>query len=481
MGTRNGSIAQMQCAIFVVHQREGDIMSAGNKELIVVDSLVGSGVVEGCFADISQISVGHVPLCIIIRLDSHIAVFVKQSSQLAVYELVFAHVGIVCLTAVVRTIDIAEQVVGFVGYVHTADGTGLIHRIVLTGQFAVAANALVPAMSTQCSGLQLVDRSGFHLAGVGGSSIGRITPGGPLSPLLSVGYQVVGGVGLLVNIHGEPIGSIGAGGVGCAVAVVSGITGIVAGIYRVIIGMESVVGIGLIGPGGGLGGVAPVIPQITDLHIGIDDRFGGGRLPGGDLGIIVLLVNNAGLIEAGGPGGNISHRVGTALDPGLRGAVRITVLSLGGKQTGIHAIGNFLQPLIGHIGCVELVVITASRAGVLIDLIFRAGGLMDLQVILMGSLNGLPLRVAAACTTPGTAAVYGTGSIDYDPVCISVIGGRYGFFFYLAAFTAGNHTAARSGTGGSLKHRGAVGVAAAGLAHRRGDDHKVFLCQRYAA
>ena len=102
----------------------------------------------------------------------------------------------------------------------------------------------------QLGPLQAINCTGLYLSG-GGCSDRSCRPIAKVSPTLMGILLRIDGVILPVYIHGEPIGSIAAGRMRSIIAVIVGIAVIITGRNGIVIGMENIIGVGFIGPGGG--------------------------------------------------------------------------------------------------------------------------------------------------------------------------------------------------------------------------------------
>ena len=146
MGT-GGLVAQGVGIVAVVHQGEGDLLAAGNIELIGVGQ--GGGVVQHRGIDLALPAGGHVPVGIVGSLHRHIAVGGEADDDLAVHEFVLAQVGVVLLAGVVGAVDVAEEVEFIGGLGLAADGAGeiLINVVaILAADGADAVHHLVGAL-----------------------------------------------------------------------------------------------------------------------------------------------------------------------------------------------------------------------------------------------------------------------------------------------------------------------------------------------
>ena len=113
------AIAQLEGVVGVDGQGEGDLHAAGNEHLLAG---TGGSVVEGCAGGV-HIAVGHIPI-IRIGLDANVAVTAEGDSKLTTGELVGAQIITVLLTAIVGTVDEAEQIILCLNIiVHGAPGT----------------------------------------------------------------------------------------------------------------------------------------------------------------------------------------------------------------------------------------------------------------------------------------------------------------------------------------------------------------------
>ena len=138
-----GGVAQSEGIVAVVHQSEGNLHAAGNKQLVGIRQ-AGVGVVQGNGGSCRIKALGHVPVGIAGGLDEDVAALGEADDQLAIDELVDAHVGFVILAAVVSSVDVANQIVIHNGFSITAVGAGAVHIVVtqrrhLVGSVAVAA------------------------------------------------------------------------------------------------------------------------------------------------------------------------------------------------------------------------------------------------------------------------------------------------------------------------------------------------------
>ena len=138
---RLGHVAQGQRAVGVDLQGEGDLGVAGNEHLL---GGAGAGVIQGG-RGVGHILFGHVPVAVVAGLDTHVAVGIEDSNQLAVYKLVLTQILVVFLAAVVSAVDEAEQVViGVVAGIRlAADGARAVFKAVADGGdgFGVAVAA----------------------------------------------------------------------------------------------------------------------------------------------------------------------------------------------------------------------------------------------------------------------------------------------------------------------------------------------------
>ena len=303
----------------------------------------------------TQPTVGHVVIQIVAVLNCHIAVSGESNGQLAVDKLILTQIGVILLTGIIGTVDVADQVVigtdgNIVGISSAANRALAVHKAVGGGNG---------------SRLQLEHGAGFYLAGVGRSDRGS-TPIGEISPAFIDILLCVFGVDLLIDGGYKPPVGIGAIAAGGFVAHVAGIAGIVAGVGGAVVCVEGGVAAGAGGDGIIGIGIAPVVVQIAALGVGLHNGLCGGGFGSGDLGtgFVVLGVQTVGSGEAGGPGRYILDTAVTGLNPlaallGVAGQrscggssgliVSVAVLGLGREQIAVQTGNRQLDPLAGHL------------------------------------------------------------------------------------------------------------------------------------
>lgn len=374
------------------------------------------------------------------------------------------------------------------GTENTADSARGVAPDVAAGSTAITALTIDPVVTAKRGTLQLIDRAGFHFAGCT-CCYSSITPCREIRPTFIGKLLLIGGIVLRMNLsYEEPCGiSVGAGTAGSLVTHIRGIAGVGAGFGGTVVGMENVVGAGLTGIGVmiGIRRATPVIVQITRLAVRSDTSlvrscFRGSHFRGL---FIVLGINAAGGIEAGGPTIDIVNRAGAGLNPcaalqsiaghrafGRRNrlVIRITVLGLTSEQAGIHIAGDIIQPLGGHIAGIQFIVVTAGGTSEFVDCVFTAGGSVFNHVIVMtGGGNNLLLNFFTSGTGSGLVAIGSAGSIYGGPCTIGVTAGRSRCFSNKTAGRTGLHLYTAGSTGRSLNRGSGIGVAAGRLIHGR--------------
>ena len=213
MGTGLGHIAQGEAVIPIVHQGKGDLLAAGDEELLTG---TGVGIEQGTGGDaIAGIGVGHIPVRVALGLHRHIGILLEGGGELVIDELVDAHVLIVALAGVVRPVDIAEEVVVSDRVRRLADGTlaaavfvGAGHAAgvaVTVGPFSVGT--LLAAVGADTFHIAVAQRSGevaVIAAAADGAGMGDVAAGG------AGGLQSGIGVGMLDR---DTAGGTGPGGI----------------------------------------------------------------------------------------------------------------------------------------------------------------------------------------------------------------------------------------------------------------------------
>ena len=180
-------VADRQGIVAVDGQAQSDLNAAGDQHLL---RGTGGGVVEGA-GGAGNIRLGHVPGTVVGGLDTDIAVGIEGDGELAIHELVAAHVGVVILAAIVGTVDVAEQIV-----VGGRGGTGAAGR----GTAAVAQGQAAVTVVAQGQGIGACGND--QLVGVGQVGLGIQRDRGHFA-LPAVGH-VLGAidVGDDPNVHG---------------------------------------------------------------------------------------------------------------------------------------------------------------------------------------------------------------------------------------------------------------------------------------
>ena len=147
-GAGSGAVLQGQRTVGIHRQGKGDFDAGRNIQLVRIGH-AGVGIVESSGLGSALEALGHIPIGIVGGLDANIAFLVEGSSQLAGRELIGAHIGSILFTAVVCTVNVAEQVV-----VHLCRLGGT------TGDLAPGAAAVIP-----CTG-----SNGIAVVAVGGDT-----------------------------------------------------------------------------------------------------------------------------------------------------------------------------------------------------------------------------------------------------------------------------------------------------------------------
>ena len=147
-------VAEDQVAVPVFLQSEGHSLATGDQQLVGAGGGGSTEGIQGGGGGLAHIAVGHVPDGIVGGLDTHVAGFGKGDGESAVFELVFAHVGLVLTEAVVGTVDVAEQIVAgshVVAVGLAADGTLAAHIVVAQGGdgFIIAVAAVAAGVDPQ--------------------------------------------------------------------------------------------------------------------------------------------------------------------------------------------------------------------------------------------------------------------------------------------------------------------------------------------
>ena len=412
--TLGDHIAQNDGLILVHLEGEGDLRAAGHEHLVGCGDAQGS-VVQLHAGQGAVITLGHVPAQVVAGLHGNVAVGVEGDDQLAALELILADGGSVLFTAVVGTVDEAEQIVAALG---TAGGTGI----------ALVAVALGRGLAV----------------GVGAAAVGT----------------GMGGVAALGTGGGSDHG---------LVAVTDGgdLLGVAVGADRAGVGLHAVGGTG--GGGGDLGGVAVALGRRLLILIAVSaDRTGmGGVALGGTgggrhlAGVAVARSRDGlglgGLTDGAGVG---LHAVGRTGSGGghLTGApaMAATVTALGAGAIGI------VMARSGGVGV--LVAVGAAGTGVGGIALGRTGGRGDLGLVVMAQLgDGFGLGGLTDGTGVGLHAVSGTGSRlgDLTAVIAVALGGSLVAGVAVATDRAGVGGVALGGTGGS-RHLAGVAVALGG-------------------
>ncbi len=169
-------IAQCDRAISICLQGEDQMLIAGNIEFIRIDA--GGVVVQGCGSHIrTQPAIGHIPNGIAFALYSNITILRKGSRELTIFKLVNAHVLSVILAAVIRAIDVAEEIVA--GACNTGGtGTGSLNacqstsgrteRICDAERYAGAGGNAVQNLELNVDDqITIVDQTGIRFPGLG--------------------------------------------------------------------------------------------------------------------------------------------------------------------------------------------------------------------------------------------------------------------------------------------------------------------------
>ena len=468
----SGYIAQSKGVISVVHQSEGDFNAAGDKELIGIGQ--GACMIQGSGGGfVAQPAIGHVPVLIIAGFDRNIAVTCEGSREFAVYKFVCTQIGVIFITGIICTVDVAEEVVVFGGLflaalgadaagiavtadctaggassidpivrtAHGTDGADVIAPVMAAGGAAGRALSVAPKMVAQSrSVLKLIDSPGFHFTGGGGSNRG-VAPVGVVRPAFVSEEFIISGIFLGINIRNkEPCGiSVGAGTAGGFVTHIRFVAVVITGIAGRVVGMENGMGAALAGVGImiGIRCTAPVIVQIAGVRTGTNCCLYGFRLRGDD-SVAILAVKTAGGREAAGPTGDILHTAGTGFYPftaclsvaDQRGLIRgsglvigIAVLGLGSEQAAVHACRQVINPAGSQFAGTQLVIVPAVAASELIGFVRIAGSCVGYHVIIMpGCGDSLGFCVAAALTGSGLRAAGGAGSILNRPSAVRVPG-----------------------------------------------------------
>ena len=355
-----GEVAQSQGIVLALNQREGDLHIGRNHHLL---ANTGGGVFEdrSCAAGIG---LGHVPIGIALSLQEHIAFLGEGSGELAVHELVGAHVLIVSLTAVVLTVDEAYQIVvdHIVGVLAATVSTLAVNIVVVAAVATDGADAVHILMSGQRSGLVAVQRGGLNLTGGGFSDLG----GAPVGPDAPAGAGGIAGVALGVDRHCEvPVGIITGGGIVETVAVIAGVVPVsLLRRHGAVVSMEAVVAAGLGGRGVGIAVIAPVIVQVAGDGIGLHNGLFGGGLGSlnGIAQVVISIVQDVGGAEAVGPALHIGDSASAGDEP-VGAEVTVAVGSDLLEISLVHALGNSVQPLLGQVIGIHGVILAAEITG----------------------------------------------------------------------------------------------------------------------
>ena len=103
-------VAQRQGIIRVLRKCEGHFHAAGNHQLVRCLAK-RTGIIQCNLCNLALPAVGHVPVLVVGGLHRHVAGLIELSGQLAVHELVLAHVFVVVFTGIVLAVNIAKQVI----------------------------------------------------------------------------------------------------------------------------------------------------------------------------------------------------------------------------------------------------------------------------------------------------------------------------------------------------------------------------------
>ena len=445
-----GGVAQGQGAVLVLHQSEGDLEACGDEHLLGSTAL---GVGEDADGTIDE-GACHVPVLVVAGLDKDIAVLGEGGLQLAVHKAVDTGIFVVALTAVVGTVDVADQVVAdVVGIVNTTGG----------------AEAVLVNVVSQLSTDEAVAGDGLHLA-VGRGGGGSGAPLGPLGPLAEDVLLVVLGVVLAVDFHHEPpLGVL-------AVAVVEAVAA-VAGVSLVSLGggdgaVESVevgelIVLLVFRPALRMTLVAPVVVQVANDLVGVDLQLAGGALGGNDLlaQVVVLGVQAAGLVEAGGPALDVVDGVAAAVNPlgadlgvaghdglqrGQNSLGAVAVQGLIGEQLGVHAVGDGVQALHQILVGLQDFLEAAGGTGQLVGGVGLAGSCVDHDLVGV-TLGGDGLGVLVATLGAGVGLDAGLQTVGG--------GGDLGGVSVLTDGLFGNVAQGQAAVGVDLQGEGDVLVA----------------------
>ena len=417
-------IAQQIGIVPIIGQGEGHLCAAGHEQL--VGRSEGCSIVKRNRRHIALPAIRHIIGSVVRRFHAHIAILCEEDHHLSVHEFVLAQIGGILLAGVVRAVDPAEKIIVIHRLRKAAVRTDIVLIAVGAGGTAQGADPLVIPCVGRIGALHIaVQRAGLHLPVIGGGDR-LIAPVRPVGPTLVGILLLVVCMLLLIHIgHEEPVGVGGAGRMGGLIAHIRGIAGVVAGRCGAVIGVEGGIAPGLIG-GRIVGiGVAPVVVQVAADRVAVDDTLGGLVLEGGDLLILVVVlgIEVAAGIEAGGPAADILHRAGGCRCPfaaglsiavqrrflrGQRLLIRIAVDRLCFQQAFVDPLGLGLLPLgqqmlrIGHIA------VAAEGAGVADLLIFRAGSSNGLSGIAVSAIGDCFLVDMAA----GGAGIYREAIVD---------------------------------------------------------------------
>ena len=190
-------IAQGQRAVTVLGEGEGDLCIAGNKQLL------GAAFDEGA-GGVGAVGLAHIPLGIALGLQEDVGVRLEGGIELAANELVGAHVLIVFLAAVVRTVDVAHQIVGLleVGVGAAADGAGAVYKAVTQSRDGSSVD-----VTAQTAGKGL--DTGLVTGGLGGDCFAVLMAAALGANLILVQLQVgnvaAGGAGVGTELRGADL------------------------------------------------------------------------------------------------------------------------------------------------------------------------------------------------------------------------------------------------------------------------------------
>ena len=141
-------IAEDVGVVFTLLESESNLSALGNKKFVSLIAQNSSAVKHSRTDIVTLISVGHIPVEVVGRFNTYVAVFGKCYHEFAVFEAICAQILKVTLVAIISTVYISEKIHILSRLRITANRADAVYVVVITKCTCIQ-------ISVKCAGLNL--------------------------------------------------------------------------------------------------------------------------------------------------------------------------------------------------------------------------------------------------------------------------------------------------------------------------------------